>query len=386
MTPAERYVLLGLRLGRHVDGLVDAYYGPPELAARVDGEELRDAAALATEADELLAEVGPGWLGDQVRGLRTYAGVLAGERIAYLDEVEGCYGVRPERVPEEEFARAHERLDELLPPGGSLAERFESWRTASAIPAERIEEVMLPMLAALRERTAGLVPLPDGEEFALELVRDEPWAAFNYYLGAGRSRIAVNADLPVSPAALVHLAVHEGYPGHHTEHAVKERLLVAERGHVEESIQLVPTPQALISEGIAELGQELLVDDELTAELVRICAAAGVNYDHEEHRRVQDAREPLAFVTRNAAILVHEDGLSREEAEEYVARWTPVPPHRAAHMVSFVLDPTWRAYVTTYTEGERLCRAYVGGDLARFRRLLTEQVRVADLLPISSGP
>jgi len=26
----ERYLLLGLRLGRHVDGLVDAYYGPPE--------------------------------------------------------------------------------------------------------------------------------------------------------------------------------------------------------------------------------------------------------------------------------------------------------------------------------------------------------------------
>ena len=49
-------------------------------------------------------------------------------------------------------------------------------------------------------------------------------------------------------------------------------------------------------------------------------------------------------------------------------------------MVSFVADPTWRAYVTTYTEGLRLCRAYVGGDLGVFRRLLTEQVRVGDLL------
>ena len=29
MTHAERYLELGLRLGKHVDGLVDAYYGPP---------------------------------------------------------------------------------------------------------------------------------------------------------------------------------------------------------------------------------------------------------------------------------------------------------------------------------------------------------------------
>ena len=29
-----RYLSLGLALGRHVDGLVDAYYGPPELARR----------------------------------------------------------------------------------------------------------------------------------------------------------------------------------------------------------------------------------------------------------------------------------------------------------------------------------------------------------------
>src|SRR5665647_1829697 len=35
----ERYLLLSLRLGRHIDGFVDFYYGPPELAQRVKGEE-----------------------------------------------------------------------------------------------------------------------------------------------------------------------------------------------------------------------------------------------------------------------------------------------------------------------------------------------------------
>ena len=127
MTVVERYLTLGLRLGRHVDGLVDAYYGPPELAAAVEAEEPRAPAALAADADELLAELPDAGL-DQTRapagsatssvGLRTYAGILAGEEMSYLDEIESCYGVRPERVPESAFAETHRRLDELLPAWG----------------------------------------------------------------------------------------------------------------------------------------------------------------------------------------------------------------------------------------------------------------------------
>ena len=53
MSLLERYLTLGLRLGKHVDGLVDAYYGPPGLAEAVDGEALRPAADLAADADVL---------------------------------------------------------------------------------------------------------------------------------------------------------------------------------------------------------------------------------------------------------------------------------------------------------------------------------------------
>ena len=38
MNVVRSYLELGLRLGRHVDGLVDAYYGPPELADAVGAE------------------------------------------------------------------------------------------------------------------------------------------------------------------------------------------------------------------------------------------------------------------------------------------------------------------------------------------------------------
>ncbi len=119
---AERYVLLGLRLGRHVDGLVDAYFGPDELAAQVEAEQLAPIQELVEEADALLGATGDGWLRDQLGALRAYAGVLAGEAISYADEVERCYGVRPARAPEEVYAEAHEQLYRLLP-GVRLARR-----------------------------------------------------------------------------------------------------------------------------------------------------------------------------------------------------------------------------------------------------------------------
>jgi hypothetical protein len=238
---------------------------------------------------------------------------------------------------------------------------------------------MSAILALLRERTAELVPLPADEEFALELVAGEPWAAFNHYLGGRRSRIVVNTDLPFPGTEVVHLAAHEGYPGHHTEHAVKEELLLDRQGRLEESLQLVPTPQALLSEGVAELGSELLIDDALEGEFARIFAAAGVPYDPTEAGAIRAAREPLGYVTRNAALAIHEDGLPVEEARAYVERWALAPANRAAKSISFVTDPTWRAYAVTYTEGLRLARAWVGGDPGRFRRLLTEQVCVSEL-------
>ena len=117
----ERYLLLGLRLGKLIPGLVDAYYGPPELSARVERESPLDAAALAAEAQVLLAGLEDAieddqrarWLRAQLVGLETVGQRAAGEEIDYVDEVERCYGIRPVFVPEEDLVRAHGALDEL---------------------------------------------------------------------------------------------------------------------------------------------------------------------------------------------------------------------------------------------------------------------------------
>ena len=127
-------------------------------------------------------------------------------------------------------------------------------------------------------------------------MHDEPWWAFNYYLGELRSRVVVNSDQQTTAADLVTLAAHEAFPGHHTDRVVKEQLLVREQGFLEESIQLVPTPQSLVGEGIAELGLEIVMDDELERELDATLTAHGL--DGDLARALRDRARPVSRSSR----------------------------------------------------------------------------------------
>ena len=390
MTTADdlvlRYLELGLALGRHVDGLVDAYFGPPEPARRIAASPVRPPAALADDGRRLLADLDADtdldpvrrhWLVAQVRGLRTTAARLAGEAIGFRDEVEACYGVRPVPVDEDELAAAHRHIDAALPGTGSLAERYTAWRESQAVPADTLATAVASLAEDLRERTARRFGLPDGEHVDFELVTDRPWSGFNYYLGDLRSRVAVNVDLPVLSPSLAHLVAHESYPGHHTEHSRKEVGLVRRRDMVEETIFLVGTPQCLLAEGLADLGLEVVVSPD-AGERAAMSAShlrpLGVPFDTEVVAAVAEVAEPLGRVSTNVALLLHEDGADVDEAVDYAERWALLPRARAAKLVTFLTDPTWRAYTTCYDEGLPLCRRFVGGRPDRFERLITEQL------------
>ena len=378
-TIVERYLKLGLRLGRHVDGIVDSYSGPPELAAAVEAEPVRDAGDLAADAEQLLSELDDGWLRDQVRGLHTCAAFMAGAPGSYADEVEGCYGVRPAHTDESVFEAAHEELERLLPGDGTLADRYESRRRSTTVPADRIEATVSALIDEARAWTRAIAPLPDGEGVDLEIVRDRAWLAFCEYRGGLRSEISVNADLPISAFEVLHVTCHETYPGHHAERVCKDHLLVHGQGRLEETLVLMPTPQSLVSEGIAELGSELLLSSEGADRLTAVLVEAGIELDLPHELAVWRAREPCGWAEVNAALMLHEHGAGVDEVQAYLERWALMTPDFAAHVIRFLTEPSSRTYAINYSAGRDLCRAYVAGDPGRFRRLLTEQVRVSDL-------
>ena len=396
------YLELGLGLGRHIDGLVDSYYGPPDPAARAAGAAPPDPEQLVAKARALVAALDAGapldgpdgddagtgtgadarrrrWLRAQAVGLLTTARRVAGEAVSYPDEVEACYGVRPAPVPEEEFEAAHRRLAEALPGSGPLRERLISWRESHAVPRDRLRTAISSLLEDLRERTARLVGLPHGEQVEFELVTDKPWSGFNTYLGGLRSKVSINTDLPVLSTSLAHLVAHEAYPGHHTEHCRKEVGLVRRRHWLEESIFLVGTPQCLVAEGLADLGLEVVLGPRPEPVVAAHLQPLGIRYDTETVAATADAGEMLSAVRSNAAWRLHAEGADPAVVVAEVARWGLLPEARAAKAVEFLLHPTWRAYVTCYSEGLRLCRRFVAGDPSRFVALVSDQLLPEDL-------
>jgi hypothetical protein len=384
----EEYLKLGLALGRHIDGLVDAYYGPAELADAAAEGPAEPPPALAERGRRLLADLAVdrdlepdrrAWLTAQARGLHTTARKLSGEPISYLEEVEACYGAQPDLVPEEQLSEAHKRIDEVLPGSGALSDRYIAWREQQVVPREVLGEAVESLAEDFRERTSKAFGLPEGERVDFQLVTNKPWGGFNYYLGGLKSNVAINTDLPVLSTSLGPLVAHEAYPGHHTEHCRKEVGLVRKRSQLEETIFLVGTPQCLVAEGLADLGIEVIAGRRPEPVVAEHLKPLGVPYDAELVGQLSEAGEALSAVRGNVAILVHDRGMDPVDAVDYMARWAMVSRPRAQKLVEFLVDPTWRAYVFCYIEGLRLCRKYVGGDPARFERLVTEQVTTAEL-------
>ncbi|TAN30873.1 MAG: DUF885 domain-containing protein [Actinomycetota bacterium] len=402
-TLIENYISLGLQLNKHIDGLVDAYYGPRELADRVLGSAKVEPEILVENARQLINAIDSresldssgqaydssraAWLRGQVVGLMTTAQKLAGVNVDYVREVELCYGVKPRRVSSEEIDEALGVLDRRIPGVGSLGKRLNAYRSSFEVPPELLKAVLMDLKEILRDRTLALFGLPEGESLEFEIVKSKPWSGFNYYLGNLKSRVAINADLPVLSTSLAHLVAHEAYPGHHSEHTRKEADLYLRRRQLEESIFLVGTPQCLIAEGLADFGLEIALGDEEFSVVSELMIRRGVNYPDQEMKELRGAFETLSKVRANAAWDLHQDGAPPDTVVESLERDALLSRPRAEKAVEFLTDPIWRAYITCYVEGFQLVRSFVGAvgqvpdrvRVERFKRLITEQVQPQDL-------
>jgi hypothetical protein len=387
MTIAERYLELALRVGRHDAELIEAYRGTPELQARVDAEAPREPQRLFDDSSALLSDVADSdldpqrrrWLEAQVRTLHTVSRRLAGEDLPYVEEVELLFGITPRWYDEAEYERGQRLLDDALPGSGDVRERLKTWLDTTAVPKEALLPAIRSVAAEARARTSELVGLPDGEEIELELVSDKAWGGFNLWLGGVRSRISVNTDLPFPAAGLAHFVGHEGYPGHHTECSWKHQVLVREQGHLEATLMLSRSPAAVVAEGIAEVGPELVFGPDEQEVIARALEPLGVAHDAELARQVQEGRDLLGSVGSNLELLRLDRGKSRDEAREYAHRWSPLPAERIEKTLDWIDNPGLRGYIHCYPEGRRLAREFVRGDAARFRQLLVGQLLPEDL-------
>ena len=387
---AREYLLIGLSIGGLQEGIVDAYHGPPELLELAAGATegplglAQRAAALRNRLDESDDPARRRWLDRQLVALETLAQRLGGVELPYLVEVERCFDALPEKTPPEEYGRVRAELDELLPGRGGLPARLEQRDNRLTVPADRVADIAHWLVGELRGAAAAIWPMPAGEGLTISMVRDQPWSAYNWYDGDLRSRIEINTDLPIRAPQLVGTLTHETFPGHHFEHAWKETRLWREQGHAEATLQLINTPEAYISEGLAQVGGTLLADGpRWQALLTGTCERASIALsaaDAEREWRTAQALRRLRGASGDAALQLHVAHRSREVVLRFLEQDALYGPERARKSLEFIDHPLWRTYIFCYAGGERLIGRWcaAAGSLAaqqeRFFRLLTGQL------------
>ncbi len=401
---AKDYVLLQLTIGEKEAGYIDAYYGAPAVqeqakaeapaqslplleartaALRVRAEQFGDDGAEGTSMDERRAR----FLAAQLTAARTRLKMMRGEKLGFVEEAQGLFGVTPETPPLASFDRVLTDIEALVPGEGPLWQRLEAFNNQFNIPAERLPAVFDAAIAECKRRTLAHLPLPEGESFDLGYVTDKPWSGYNYYKGGYHSRIEINTDLPTRLNRAVDLGCHEGYPGHHVFNALLERDLVNGKGWIEFAVYPLYSPQSLIAEGSANYGIDLAFpgDEQLAFETRVLAPLAGLEgADLATYRKLNAATRALgpARYTISAQYLAGE--IDAERAKALLQQYQLLSPERAAQSLRFT--DTYRSYIINYGLGRDMVQASVEragpGQAERWARmiqLLSEPTLPGDL-------
>jgi hypothetical protein len=399
---AVRYVRLILAAGVHDPDYVDAYYGPaqwkeeaakakmPLAAIRREASALADRLADSKPASsDAAAALRRRYLLVQTRSLAKRVEMLEGKRFAFDVESQALYDAVAPVYPPAHFEEPLRTLEGLMPGPGTLASRYEAWQARFFIPADKLDAVFRAAVDEARRRTRAHIALPSGESFQVEYVKGQVWGAYNWYQGKSHSLIQVNTDLPVEIGSAVHLACHEGYPGHHVYNTLLEDRLVIRRGWIEYSVYPLYSPQSLIAEGSAEYGVELAFPrpDRIAFHRDVLFPRTGLDpAKAEEYERVKDSVTALKHAHNQAARGYVDGKMSRDECREYLVRYALLPPERAAQRVRFIEKN--RAYVINYNLGQDLIQAYLekrGAPLSKPDRVWPEFERLLSLPILPSG-
>lgn len=385
------YQRLALEIEKHVPGYIDSFIGSAELKAEVEAAEKKTPAALLDDLSWLQANLPAGdpnrraYMQATLRALDCTLQQLNGQQFDYFDEANRLYDIQLHLIDESRFTAAHRELDTLLPGPGSITDRLDARRKRYEITNDQALPLIELARDEARRRTLALMELVEGESLEVTLVSDQPWGAYNWYKGNYRSLIEFNTDLPLNAMGLLGTFAHEGYPGHHTEQILKDKLLYQEKGYDEEAVRLLNAPQAVIAEAIATTASEIIFpnesDDDWNAQV--LLPAAGLTPEPvEQTRRIAHAGRELRYVSGNAAILYHTGQLNQEQTIDYLRTYGLSTEQRARQSFRFITAPLNRSYSFTYSWGyDLLAQATNGGDkYPLFYRLLTEQMLPSQLI------
>lgn len=387
---ADGYVRLALAIGRHDARFVDAYFGPPAWRKEAARREARPPGELLDEGRALLERTRAArpsqrrtFLEKQIVAVVVFLRRLSGETPSLAEETRLLYDIEVPVLRTEELEAERAALESLLPGRGDLYSRVRAFRDRFIVPADRLESVVASCHDIVRERTRARLALPPGEGLEIEFTPGHPWSAYHWYEGSFRSRIEINTDLTHELGYLLTILSHEGYPGHHVHSSLTEARCVRSRGWREFTISLLFSPQIVVSEGLAIVGDSVIMTPAERLAIVRDALAplAGLEgLDFETYLGVTEAGKSLYRANAEAGRRFLEGEADQEEFVSFLIRYALNKEDFARRSIDFAR--TYRSYMFAYATGEDLVLKRIGQGAdraARYFELLGAPVTPSDL-------
>jgi hypothetical protein len=347
-------------LSKRVTGLsiVDAYYGPDELAPARQTENRKPDAlvhelSVLSDAinDEINQPLRSKYLITEVHSLQSVVKWMIGEEMSYVDIVENVFGIEPTRFSEKEVEEAMKNVEAAFSdcPGNDTRERVEQFRLDGQVQGEEAKNYIE---GELQQSAKDVGILFQKKVYALmdatvtdngieyKAVTDKPWGGYNYYQGNYRSKNEFNIDRPFSKHGLAAVLYHE-YE-HHVSNLWREK---AYRENDWIDLSIVPlTGRCVISEGTADTAMDFLEVGKGTDDALRMRALSSLS----------------RMCSMNAALMLNHEHATDDGVVEYLVERTFGKEERIRPSLEFSRPKTkegkpnlWAPYIFNYLTGRK---------------------------------
>ena len=176
----EDFLLLALRIGKHIKGYVDFYIGPEKLKQLVEYESITSPNKLLNDSNDLIKQLEAQGFDKQrekyvkklLIAMKTSTEILNGAEISFNNKFLRIYDVSLQPGDESELKDLKEEFNIAYEGSGSLGERLNILREQRKIPESDVFVLFKKALEIEKNRTEELFPdlLPHKEQINIELI------------------------------------------------------------------------------------------------------------------------------------------------------------------------------------------------------------------------
>jgi len=392
----EDFLLLVLRIDKHIKGYVDFYFGPEELRQIVYYESLTAPNTLLNDSNDLIKQLrAQGYNKERERyiekllvAMKTSIEILIGSEISIKDQFIKLYDVDLQPAKEAELDNLKEEYEDAYKGSGSLEERMNKLRITRKVPVSKVFKFFKKALDITEKQTKELFIdlLPKDERVIIDVVNSSEnvkWSCYNWYMGKYISRIEVNPNYQMYWTVFLSFSSHEAYPGHHTEFVVKEERLYRELNQFEHSLLILHSPKLVISEGIANKAISILFSNQEVAEigLNEFCSEPLKEVSLEELELQDIVKSKIPVFWYNFAYHALVDKYGKNDLMRYGKNFEIFSDEALITGIERMSNPAYSNNAFMYYLGNNILQKY--GDvpsLKDFRNLLLNPILPSDLI------